>query len=270
VKVTRPLFAVAGALVLAAPAAAHSGYTVRWGDTLTSIATAHRTTPLEVARSNGLSLHGILLAGSHLHLNAASGVRDRTHHSHYVVRRGDTLSALASRFGTTVASLRRTNRLPAPSLIFAGQSLRIPAHAPSGLHASAALAPRPFSLRLAIDHWARVYGVDHRLARALSWMESGYQADVVSPVGAWGAMQVTPSAWAFVEDVLVGARVPQTAEGNVRVGVAYLHHLLHEFGGDERLALGAYYQGADAIRRNGLLPETRAYVADVLALKNRV
>jgi hypothetical protein len=56
----------------------------------------------------------------------------------------------------------------------------------------------------------------------------------------------------------------------LRVGIALLHHLLHQFGGNERLALGAYYQGAEAVRRYGLLPETRAYVADVLALRGRV
>jgi soluble lytic murein transglycosylase-like protein len=64
--------------------------------------------------------------------------------------------------------------------------------------------------------------------------------------------------------------VPRTAEGNVRVGVAYLAHLLRQVGGDEYLALGAYYQGLAGVRAHGLLPETRRYVADVLALKSRV
>jgi soluble lytic murein transglycosylase-like protein len=83
-------------------------------------------------------------------------------------------------------------------------------------------------------------------------------------------MQVTPATWDYVETVLLGTAIPRTADGNVRVGIAYLSHLLREFRGDERLALGAYYQGPASVRRRGLLRESRAFVADVLALKARM
>jgi soluble lytic murein transglycosylase-like protein len=56
----------------------------------------------------------------------------------------------------------------------------------------------------------------------------------------------------------------------VRVGVAYLRHLLREFGGDVRLAVGAYYRGPAAVEKHGLGPETRHFVANVLALRGRV
>jgi soluble lytic murein transglycosylase-like protein len=64
--------------------------------------------------------------------------------------------------------------------------------------------------------------------------------------------------------------VPRTPEGNVTVGVLFLRHLLRQFGGDERLALAAYFQGARAVRERGLFPETRAYVEAIRALKGRV
>jgi soluble lytic murein transglycosylase-like protein len=64
--------------------------------------------------------------------------------------------------------------------------------------------------------------------------------------------------------------VPRTPDGNVRIGVAYLHHLLNEFGGSERLALAAYYQGPAGVRRYGVLPASQLYIADVLALKARM
>ena len=101
-------------------------------------------------------------------------------------------------------------------------------------------------------------------------MESGFQQHVVSEVGALGVMQVTPATWDFVETVLLGRDVPHTAEGNILVGVLFLRHLLREFGGDERLALGAYYQGARAVRERGLLPETVWYVGVIRSLKGRV
>jgi hypothetical protein len=41
-------------------------------------------------------------------------------------------------------------------------------------------------------------------------------------------------------------------------------------GGDERLSLMAYYEGARSAQLHGLFSETRAYVADVVALRVRV
>lgn len=125
-------------------------------------------------------------------------------------------------------------------------------------------------VRATIDFWAARYRVDTRLVRALGWMESGYQPQLTSSAGAWGVMQILPSTWEFAQSVLVGRRVPRTMAGNVRVGVLYLRHLLGEFRGSERLALAAWYQGARAVRRHGVYPVTRAFVADVLALKRRV
>jgi soluble lytic murein transglycosylase-like protein len=101
-------------------------------------------------------------------------------------------------------------------------------------------------------------------------MESGYQNDVVSSVGAQGIMQLLPSTWKYVETVLIGHRVPHTAEGNVEVGVTLLHHLLGVFGGDERRALAAWYQGERSVRQVGVYKVSRVFVADVEALKARM
>jgi hypothetical protein len=125
------------------------------------------------------------------------------------------------------------------------------------------------AVRAAITHWSRSYGVDPRLVRALAWMESGFQVRISSSAGAWGPMQVMPATWRYAETVLIGHRVPRTADGGVRVGTAYLHQLLHQFRSRERLAVGAYYQGARAVRRRGLYAGTRRFVADVFALKAR-
>ncbi|MGH3013187.1 MAG: lytic transglycosylase domain-containing protein, partial [Gaiellaceae bacterium] len=87
--------------------------------------------------------------------------------------------------------------------------------------------------------------------------------------GAWGVMQVMPGTWRYVEDVLMGRKVKRTARGNIRVGIVYLRALLREFGGNKRLALAGYYQGARAVRRHGLYDETKVYVRRVLALRRR-
>jgi len=124
-------------------------------------------------------------------------------------------------------------------------------------------------VRALLTYWSRFYGVDTGLVRALAWMESGYQPDVVSRSGARGVLQVLPSTKDYVETVLLGRRVPPTVSGWIQVGVVFLRHLLREFDGNERLALAAWYQGPSGVRRDGVSPRTRAFVADVLALRSR-
>jgi peptidoglycan hydrolase-like protein with peptidoglycan-binding domain len=124
-------------------------------------------------------------------------------------------------------------------------------------------------VRALIDRWSAHYSVDGNLMRALAWMESGYQADVTSPVGAWGVMQVIPGTWSYVETQLIGSRVPRTLSGNIRVGTALMRELLREFSGREGRALAAWYQGSTSLRRRGAYRETRRFVANVIALKAR-
>jgi peptidoglycan hydrolase-like protein with peptidoglycan-binding domain len=182
----------------------------------------------------------------------------------YTVRPGDSLTAIAGRHGTTVAKLAKTNRLDPARPILIGMKLRLPAATPPPL------AAPPSSVRDMITRTAAAHGLDPALARAVAWMESGFQPHVVSHAGALGVMQVTPATWEFVEDVLLGKKVPKTTQGNILVGVLFLRHLLREFRGDERLAVAAYYQGAKAVREVGLFNETLTYVAAINSLKGRV
>ena len=127
----------------------------------------------------------------------------------------------------------------------------------------------PVGVRALLEHWARRYGVSSSLVRALAWMESGYNPDLVSKVGARGALQVLPITHRYVETMLLRRRVQRSVAGEIQVGVAYLRQLLREFRGNERLALAAWYQGPASVRRYGPLKATRAFVADVLALRRR-
>jgi hypothetical protein len=125
------------------------------------------------------------------------------------------------------------------------------------------------TVRASLNFWARHYRLAPALVKGLAWMESGFQPHVHSPAGAWGVMQVTPGTWSYVEMFLIGRRVPRTADGNVHVGVAYLHALMHQFRFRERKALAAYYQGPWSVRTIGPYPETRSFVGTVMALKRR-
>jgi soluble lytic murein transglycosylase-like protein len=186
----------------------------------------------------------------------------------YVVRPGDSLTAIALRRGTTVAALARTNRLDPARPILIGARLRIPA--PPGAPATrSALAVAPSLVRDTLDRWAQRLDVSQSLVRALAWMESGFQPTIVSSAGAKGVLQTLPVTRDYVEEVLVGRPIPETLDGDVEVGVRYLSHLLQNFDGNERLALAAWYQGERAVRRDGVYDVSKPFVANVLALRER-
>jgi peptidoglycan hydrolase-like protein with peptidoglycan-binding domain len=142
-------------------------------------------------------------------------------------------------------------------------------HAPQAVHPVLVRAITPATtVRALLDRWAARYDVDKKLVRAVAWMESGYQTNLTSAAGAWGVMQILPGTWRYVETILIGRKVPRTTSGNIRVGVVYLRQLLREFGGDERKALAGWYQGPASVRKNGVLRETKVFVATVLALRD--
>jgi LysM repeat protein len=188
----------------------------------------------------------------------------------HVVTAGESFFSIAARYHVSPWRLARRNRLSLMNVIVPGQRLALPSSARLTAPPAAGPPASREAVRAAIDYWSRVYGVDAALARALAWMESGFQQDVVSSVGAIGVMQLLPETWEFVDVVLLGTRTPRTYQGNVRAGVRYLRWQLDEFGGDRRLALAGWYQGARAVRERGLFEDTKEFVRIVLGLYGSV
>jgi hypothetical protein len=188
----------------------------------------------------------------------------------HVVEPGEGFFSIAARYHVSPWRLARRNGIPLTRVIHPGQRLVLPGGARLSSPPAAGLPASRESVLAAIDHWSGVYGVDTRLARALAWMESGFQQDVVSGAGAIGVMQLLPETWEFVDVVLLGARTPRTYHGNVRAGVRYLRWQLDEFRGDPQLALAGWYQGARAVRERGLFEDTKEFVRIVLALYGTV
>jgi LysM repeat protein len=182
----------------------------------------------------------------------------------YVVRPGDSLTAIAHRFHVSATALARANRFDPSRVLLIGTKLKVPGGVASALDAT------PTEVRARLDVWAARLGVSVPLVRALAWMESGYQPNVVSKAGARGVLQTLPVTRDFVEEVLIGHSLPRTLDGDIEVGVLYLRHLLRHFGGDEKLGLAAWYQGEAAVRKHGILKVTKPFVAGVLALKARM
>lgn len=252
---------VAGvAIVLPGPAVRIVRYRVRLGDTLTGIAERFHTGLERLARANQMNLSETLRSGVVLRVpTRARPARGGAGREGYTVRAGDTLASIATRYGVSLGALADLNGMELSDVLQTGRRLRIPTKTlPDS------------TVRASILFWARHYGVDPRLIAALAWMESGFNNTLVSPTGAQGVMQIEPATWHYVEQVLLlGETVPHDADGNIRIGTAYLHHLLHLYNGNEKNALAAYYQGVRALTKQGFLPGTEQYVDDILALKTR-
>ena len=81
-----------------------------------------RADPFREGAVLGLATLGLMVALGSVATHAEPRVPQRTHE----VRPGDTLHALAKRYGTTVAAIVAANNLPGPGVIKVGQRLIIP------------------------------------------------------------------------------------------------------------------------------------------------
>ena len=125
-------------------------------------------------------------------------------------------------------------------------------------------------LRKAADHT----GVDYDLLKAVIAVESGFDAQAISPKGAVGLMQLMPAtAKRFGVEASRQRSVQQQLADpavNVPAGARYLNHLMGLFPGRLDLVLAAYNAGEGAVRRAGqaipAFQETRNYVKAVLGI----
>jgi N-acetylmuramoyl-L-alanine amidase len=283
--------AAAPATTASAPAATGGGLRVRWGDTLSAIAARNGVSLSRLAAVNGLDPTRPLLAGSTLHLPAAGGAGASAAPTAttsaapapigaYKVRPGDTLSALAARSRVPVAQMAFMNGLDPAKPLLAGTVIKLPTGSPVVASTPApqrtivpAAPPAASPGRLSsgqIGSIAAQQGAPGSLAAAIAWQESGNNNAMLSGANARGVMQLLPGTWEWVQANLARTHLdPSSAEDNVRAGSLYLADLMRQTNGDPAMAAAAYYQGLSSVRRIGMLPETRRYVANVLALRSR-
>lgn len=290
-----PLLATA---ILAVPATATAAvtHTVRRGETLTSIAATDGLSVARLAAANGLSSQAQLVAGTQLVIPPQSGplaatpaeswtsasssedadaAPSQSAGGGYVVRYGDTLSAIAARFGTSASAIAAANGLSVNGLLLAGRTLAIPGGSAEATEeapaapAGGAQAVEEFVSAGEVGSIAEADGVPAPLAEAIADEESGFNDDEVSSTGATGVMQLEPATWNDLTRVDGLDLSPDSALDNVRGGVALLRSLLIATGENQDTTIAAYYQGLRSVRARGVFASTRHYVRDVLALESR-
>ena len=95
-------------------------YTVQPGDTLSAIANKYGTTYQILAAINGIGDPNQIWPGQVLKVTGAA-----SQESTYYVQAGDTLSAIATKFGTTVSNLVSINHISNPNVIYVGQKIYV-------------------------------------------------------------------------------------------------------------------------------------------------
>ena len=108
-----------------------ANYHVQAGDTVSSIAELHGLSTASVLALNGLSWSSLIFPGQKLTLASAERVStvapgEVADNGEYLIVAGDTVSAIADRFGVSTLSVLSANGLGWSSIIYPGQTLVIP------------------------------------------------------------------------------------------------------------------------------------------------
>ena len=99
-----------------------NSYVVKSGDTLSGIASRYGMSTSSLASLNGISNANLIYPGQVLKVSGSSNGSSATT---YTVKSGDSLSGIASRYGTTVSALASLNGISNPNWIYPGQVLKI-------------------------------------------------------------------------------------------------------------------------------------------------
>lgn len=102
-------------------------YIVQRGNTLSQIANAYGVTVSHLVEMNNIKNPNLIYPGEKLRITESSNtnLNPVIQNNFYKVRRGDTLSSIAKRYGVSVQYLVNLNGIRNPNLIYAGQLLKV-------------------------------------------------------------------------------------------------------------------------------------------------
>lgn len=101
-----------------------STYKVKSGDTLSGIASKYKTTVANLQKLNGIKNANHIQVGQVLKVTGTAKKQASTSKFH-VIKSGDTVSGLASKYGSTQAQIKSWNKLKDVNKIYIGQKLRV-------------------------------------------------------------------------------------------------------------------------------------------------
>jgi LysM repeat protein len=169
-------------------------YTVRAGDTLSSIAARNGTTVNAIIKANGLANANYIYAGQRLVMPGGGGGSTPAPSGGqvYTVQRGDTLASIAYRHGTTAWAIASANGLANPNYIYPGQRLRIPS--------GGGVAPAPVTSggqRIVVDLSEQRMYVYQGGQLLWNWVVSTGRPGQATVVGHYKVLNKLPNAYAY-------------------------------------------------------------------------
>ncbi|MEO8093888.1 MAG: LysM peptidoglycan-binding domain-containing protein [Pseudolysinimonas sp.] len=119
-------FASAAAAIAALP----KTYVVKTGDTISGIAARYGLSTASVLGLNGLGWKSLIFPGQSLKLTGATTTNTSSNTvgqrpTRYTIKRGDTISGIASRYGLSTQKLLTLNKLTKASIIYPGQVIKL-------------------------------------------------------------------------------------------------------------------------------------------------
>lgn len=164
--------------------------------------------------------------------------------------------------GTVWYTDRRPNASELDQYEFVGYHGRPPAHSSCRGLGEAERQRRIDRIERPLRRLSERFGADQLLIKAMISVESCFDPEAVSRVGAQGLMQLMPATAREL-----GVRNPFDVHANLRGGIEYFQRLRRTFPDRLEAALAAYNAGPDAVRRHGGIPpyeQTQTYVRRVL------
>ena len=161
-------------------------YTVKAGDTLSAIASRYSTSSSTLASLNSLSNPNLIYVGQVLKVSANASTSSSTSSSanstvttaaSYTVKAGDTLSAIAAKYGTTYQALASTNSISNPNDIYVGQVIKVSATATAA--SSQAASSTNSNGSYTVKSGDTLYGI--ALANGLNWQTLAKQNGISDP-----------------------------------------------------------------------------------------
>lgn len=161
-------------------------YTVKAGDTLSVIASRYSTSSSTLASLNSLSNPNLIYVGQVLKVSSNASTSSSTSSSanstvttaaSYTVKAGDTLSAIAAKYGTTYQALASTNSISNPNDIYVGQVIKVSATATAA--SSQAASSTNSNGSYTVKSGDTLYGI--ALANGLNWQTLAKQNGISDP-----------------------------------------------------------------------------------------
>jgi lipoprotein-anchoring transpeptidase ErfK/SrfK len=150
-------------------------HVVQRGENLTAIARRYGTSVSAIMQANGLSNRNFVWVGQRLSIPGTSSGSSSSGGGLHIVQRGENLTSIARRYGTSVSAFMQANGLTNRNFVWVGQRLKIPSGSSGGSSSGGSSSTGSRSGR-----WIEI---DLSSQRTMAWQGSALARSMVVSTG---------------------------------------------------------------------------------------